>query len=1274
MTISLTDGVHCMTEVAIVMNLENLTISGENSSSAVITCTSGVGLAFINISNLQLNNLEVRECGLVGENLDEAVNITQKMITQFFGVANGTQVAVFISNILDLNMDGIVITNTTGLGLVGINILGSSNITNCEFSYNRQQYQSCAFPNMSELTMNVGERIGGGAYFLYQDTIDSDPTKCDPYPLHSLDITDCSFLSNSECSIASIIEITYRNSLDAQSVGYIIGGGGGMSVVFAQACYGINVTTSHTVFQGNTATYGSGAKVGISQQVAFSYAIFDNCLFTDNGYLSNEFSIEFPSHGGALTVVNDIINPNPDNVFFFSMNREVGMVARNSNFTNNGAIDGGAVAIISLATTSLAIISENANFLFDNCIFSGNRATRGAAIFLVETKLSAMIPGIAVSMKDVTITENNLAQLGSLASPSSADSAAIFEARSVNITLYGECAFTDNIGSGLLGINSIIGIAGDVSISNNTALYGGGITLRISFIIMLPNSSLDISNNVARIYGGGLYVNQLIDSPLPITSDCFLYFNYEQFNFCQDCDFTNQKFFVRLANNTAMRAGTIFGSALVTCPWSQSLQLTFDNTNVLDILNTHFSDYFHITPDPIGIDNVRTPVSKVSIEDQEAEYEVAPGEILDLLIRPEDNLGQSVATIIGVYADLDQAISQDFLPTFGGVSPISGYNADSNSSTPLVLLGEQNITASLVVYSLDVGYRPVQIRLVVTLQECPFGFTYDAEIRQCVCSDELLKRGVVCDSTNLTVTIPSGVWVGPVDSERFGVGNCIRGLCVPGETNLSVKNDPDYDAQCRPDLNRGGVLCGSCREGYSHVFGSPRCIKCTNASVPIIFLFLVLGGLIIAFLVIFPVNISSGYLNGILFWANIVDLYDRILEPSGVKSKTTVGVLANWITLNWGIETCFHVGMSPLEQSWWELSFPIYLFILMLIVRGVFKLKCCRVRSKTAFATIEAFATLLIMCYVSILQSSFQLIGTARIDTDDDERSIRWVGDPTLRYFRGSHGFVAFVATLYIIFYVIPIPIILLFPTLLYSNRCLKRYKPFYDALWNPFKPKFRFWLGLRLIFRWGPFIVASFAPPPMSTFVTAFFLVVLLYVQLQFQPFQSKIVNTIDSLLLVNLVLLFIGSLYFNATLAHSQTPEAGVLKKATNYTIALVVAAYILILLVFAYRVYVRIPKLRIYFEMIYAKCCKKKMKKIVLHVPQSITEEDTQCSYTNSNFLQNNKDPVSPRVVGHTSFRESLLDEGSVEIHTYTTALPPSTKSNSPTTTTPTTPSTT
>lgn len=1251
--ISLTGGVHCLHNFTVVRAVSNISLVGpdQETTSAIITCSDKTGLAFLEISSLRFVNLQIQACGLSSDSLRQVVNLTQELVQLHFIVPSETQVAVYLASVSDLYMDHVTITNTTGLGLVGINIIGDSEIQHCQFSHNVQRQQECVFTDQATYATDRGERIGGGAYFLFQDFRGFNVSSCEnSSAYYSLKINGSHFLRNSECSDLTTVEFNYRDSQRAQEGGYTIGGGGGIGVMFAQVCYATNVSTTSTAFEANSATYGSAAHIGFFQGVSHSYAIFEDCQFLRNGYPTSSFDLNFTTHGGAIGLYNDLVSPN-QNVPLFIHERNIGLLVKDTNFTDNGAINGGAVKIVSLVTSAVADMRDVAYFYFDNCIFTGNRAAFGPAAFIQELKLSARILGVQLMARDLTVSRNVLEVLGSITSISSVDSAAVFDVQAINVTLSGSCSFDGNIGTAMQGTESLIGVDGEVKFINNTGLYGGAMKLnQFSYVVILPNSSLEFISNVARVWGGALYVNQLGNTAVSSTFDCFLYFDYNQFEYCKTCDFTANNFTVRFINNTAPSAGTIFGSALLSCPWAISLHQKYSSQNVLQILGQYFSNHFQFIPDPVGILNVQSPVASVMIENEQSEYIVAPGESTALAIRPLDTLGQSVTGLLGAYVSLEQDVPATFFPALGPSLMVYGH--DSNISTPLTVFGAENITTTIIIYGLDIlGSRPAQVQIRVRVVECPIGFEYSNRSGRCECSPDLLDREIECITSNLTLLVPSGVWIGPVDSSEFAVADCIRGLCEPGGANIFVKNGMvDFDQQCRKGLNRGGVLCGTCQDGYSNVFGSVRCRKCTSNSAAILLLFLLLGVLIIVFLVLFRVNLSTGYMNGVLFWSNIVSLYQSTLAPD--QSRSEIAFLANWLTLNWGVETCFHPQMTALERSWWQLSFPLYLFFLMILVRSFFKSKCFRnVDSKTAFATIQAFATLIIMCYISILQFCFELLSPVSIFTDNEKDLVRWRMDPTVAYFSGAHGFLAFVACVVLVLYILPFPIIFMFPTVLYKDKYLRRYKPIYDAFWNPFKPNFRFWLGLRLIFRWVPFIMEFFTKPPTSTFVSGFFLTILLFLQMQLQPFQSQWVNAVDSLFLVNLVLLFLGSLFFNTRNEDDfRLQQISIMTRATNYTTVFIVFAYIGIVAVFLYHLFARFPKLKGGIRKCLAKCCAQKRMKSVLRVPQSVPDQpDYVQGVPELDVITSN---TRARVIGQTFFREPLLDdEGSVEIETYT-----------------------
>ena len=944
------------------------------------------------------------------------------------------------------------------------------------------------------------------------------------------------------------------------------------------------------------------------------------------------FDKDFITYGGAIGLYNDLFFPNSKLQISDARNLSIKVI--NTSFIENTAMDGGAFKLTSLA----ALTSENPMsavcFYFENSIFTGNVATSGAALSIVELKHNAQIIGIQVHFKSITVTQNVILALDSPVAIFTADSSGALDLRAVNTTLSGKCVFSDNIGTALMNTQSLIGILGDIEFANNTGLFGGAMHLN-GYLIVLPKSTLEFIGNVGRIRGSAIYTNNARSfSPL----DCFLYFNYDEFNYCDTCDFSTNNFSVRFINNSGSGVGgTIYGSSLSACPWARPLLNNSSQRSVFQILDEDFPQLFEFQPKPMGINVIQSPLARISIVDEQPVYTLVPGESRELTIQAFDSLGQRITALFSSYVSLDRSnVPNTFFSVLG-----SGYQLVFNGtdqSTSLTVKGAENISSKIVIYALDdLDNQPVQVEIQVNVTECPQGFIFSQTTGVCTCSEILLGRRIQCNVANLTLLVPIGLWVGPVDSSEFAVADCIRGLCEPGEAHLFVTNGSvNYDLQCKPGLNRGGILCSSCLNGYSNVFGSDRCERCSNSNAAILLLFMLLGVLIILFLVHLRINLSTGYFNGVLFYANIVSLYGNVLVP--IQSYSSRVLLANWLSLNWGIETCFHKEMSALERNWWQLSFPLYLFFLMALTHFLFNTRRFkRVSTNTAFATIETFATLLIVCYVSILQFCFEMLSVAEVYTVDGQKLLRWRADPTVKYFTGAHGFLAFMACLLLLFYIIPFPLVLLFPTLLYKSAFLKKYKPIYDAFWNPFKPKLRLWLGVRLIFRWIPFLMANFFAPPTSTFVTSVFLVALLFIQMQLRPFQVSWNNTIDSLFLLNLILLFLGSLFFsNSGSTDLQVQQASY--SNANYTTVLVNFAYIGISVLFTYHLLSRFPKLKLCLRKC-LKACKKKKRKVVT-VPQILPEPE-ECTVV----------PPQPalKYISHTSFREPLLDEGSVEIET-------------------------
>ena len=188
---------------------------------------------------------------------------------------------------------------------------------------------------------------------------------------------------------------------------------------------------------------------------------------------------------------------------------------------------------------------------------------------------------------------------------------------------------------------------------------------------------------------------------------------------------------------------------------------------------------------------------------------------------------------------------------------------------------------------------------------------------------------------------------------------------------------------------------------------------------------------------------------------------------------------------------------------------------------------CSSKISNAGFSAAKTFSTLLLLCYTSVGETCIQIVAGKAINGIN---GTFWYADPTIPYGQGFHGFLVFVAVVLILIYILPFSIALLLPPLILRTRLSIMLKPLLDAFWNPFKPKFRFWLGLRAILRIIPYGIAVITPFPTNCFLLINFLVLLHFFHVCFQPFEGKWQNILDAFFYLNLIILTAGTLYFSS------------------------------------------------------------------------------------------------------------------------------------------------
>lgn len=224
--------------------------------------------------------------------------------------------------------------------------------------------------------------------------------------------------------------------------------------------------------------------------------------------------------------------------------------------------------------------------------------------------------------------------------------------------------------------------------------------------------------------------------------------------------------------------------------------------------------------------------------------------------------------------------------------------------------------------------------------------------------------------------------------------------CVNG--NIVVKNNAS-DSQCVSALNREGIACRTCKSNYSETFGlNSICMQCKNIS----FLLIVVGlsaGVALTWLIAhLRLTVAFGYVNGILFYCNILSVYAG--ELVSLKPRYAL-VVASWMSLNIGIDSCFYDGMSSVARVGLGFVFPVYLFGILLTITIMNRFNrplYCRRKcpcSLMQFSTVQMFATLLVLCYTGLMEASVEALAPYDVTNVDGNTTLRWFADLQVKYF-----------------------------------------------------------------------------------------------------------------------------------------------------------------------------------------------------------------------------------------------------------------------------------
>ena len=614
--------------------------------------------------------------------------------------------------------------------------------------------------------------------------------------------------------------------------------------------------------------------------------------------------------------------------------------------------------------------------------------------------------------------------------------------------IFSNVSISNSLNTGLILVKSKLTINGSLTVSNNRGFNGGGMSLYgNSHLEIYPNSNLTFIGNHATNKGGGIYreikgyetVCDIISIP----------------------NTTNVSFI----NNTAAIGDDIYGIVFAD-PYCSIDKNIFKTNKYL----TPPAYVCFCTSNSIGdSENWACPITMTRV------YKFPGQKIYFNVIILEYNMKITAGSIIRY---LNDTVYIDTIQIGPNCTKIS-YTVTVNSSA---------VNYVLNMYSSN-SYYAFKLIIPFSILPCPIGFTHTHGI--CTCSSSITAENVTCHIDTLQIAHKGQLWIGPYNkSITFNADQpnhhniCLINeqclLCNPSNVSFMLN---DTDPQCQQ--HKSGTLCGSCTTGYSLVLGSNVCMECTtNYNMVLIILFAFMGIALVVFLIVLNLTVSVGTINGLLFTANIIKLYQPVFLGNQIPVSFFTQIVS-WLNLDFGIKICFYNGMDRYVKEWLQFIFPFYVWGIIIVI-----ILICRVSSKVSKLVgsnaVPVLATLLLLSYTKLLRTTVTVLHKRDITLHCHNSSHQltvWYEDPTLQYAKGKHLYLFSFALIVLVLFCLPYTLFLLlnplFEKYLTKYRLcsfLYKIKPVLDAYSGPMKDEYRFWPGLLLVARIPVLLAVTFA------------------------------------------------------------------------------------------------------------------------------------------------------------------------------------------------------
>ena len=294
---------------------------------------------------------------------------------------------------------------------------------------------------------------------------------------------------------------------------------------------------------------------------------------------------------------------------------------------------------------------------------------------------------------------------------------------------------------------------------------------------------------------------------------------------------------------------------------------------------------------------------------------------------------------------------------------------------------------------------------------------------------------------------------------------------------------------------------------------------------------------LVACLMVLNFTVSTGTINGLILYANIVRANNAIFFP-GQSTNTFLSWFIAWLNLDLGIETCLYDGLTAYVKTWLQFAFPVYIWLLVIaiIISGRSSTRVARVCIMQN--SVQVLATLFFLSYAKLLRTTITVFQPAHLlNLASNTKKIVWNYDGNVGYLQGKHIPLFMTALLLFILFLIPYTFVLAGVQVLqrFSHHkpffWVNKFKPLLDAYTGPYKDEHRYWTGFLLFVRISLFlsIYTDTSGNPALQLLGIILVVIFLFAYLTFVGgvYNTWPLNLLEYSFMFNLAALSAGTLY---------------------------------------------------------------------------------------------------------------------------------------------------